>query len=213
MPDRAGLSGMRFVLPSGIPWEMLPQELGGGSGMTCWRRLRAWQDAGVWDRWHRVLLDRLGPADQIDWRRAAVARASVPAKKGRRDRPGSNASGQTGPEAPRCGRPRRSSGEPLPDETNRQDSAVFERVLDAIPPIKQPSGQRRQRHMKVRIARKGVDRSDRLGRHRWVVARTLAWLDQFRRLTIRNERRADIHAAVVSLGCAHICFRSVQRFC
>lgn len=63
------------------------------------------------------------------------------------------------------------------------------------------------------IARKGVDSSTRLGRHRWVVERTLAWLGQFRRLTIRYERRDDIHEAFLSLGCALICFRSVERYC
>src|ERR671918_3173971 len=64
--DRAALTGIIFVLKSGIPWEMLPQELGCGSGVTCWRRLRDWQQAGVWDRLHRALLDRLGEADRIE---------------------------------------------------------------------------------------------------------------------------------------------------
>ena len=85
--DRAGLTGIIFVLKSGIPWEMLPQELGCGSGMTCWRRLRDWQAAGVWERLHRVLLDRLGAADRIDWSRASLDSASIPAKRGAR-RPG-----------------------------------------------------------------------------------------------------------------------------
>ncbi len=70
-----------------------------------------------------------------------------------------------------------------------------------------------RRRIRVRIARKGVDSSERLGRHRWVVERTLAWLGQFRRLTIRYERRDDIHQAFLSLGCARICLRAVERFC
>ena len=82
VPDRAALTGIIFVLKSGIPWEMLPQELGCGSGMTCWRRLRDWQEAGVWDRLHQVLLDRLGEAGQIDWSRASLDSASIPAKRG-----------------------------------------------------------------------------------------------------------------------------------
>src|SRR6476619_2275289 len=82
--DRACLTGILFVLRSGIPWELLPQELGCGSGVTCWRRLRDWQHDGVWDRLHRALLDRLGEADQIDWSRASVDAASVPAKRGAR---------------------------------------------------------------------------------------------------------------------------------
>jgi transposase len=66
IPHRAALTGILFVLKSGLPWEMLPQEMACGSGMTCWRRLRDWQAAGVWNRLHRVLLDRLGHANAID---------------------------------------------------------------------------------------------------------------------------------------------------
>ncbi len=80
--DRAALTGIVFVLKSGIPWEMLPQEMGCGSGMICWRRLRDWQEAGVWEELHRALLDRLGEADRIDWERASLDSASVPAKRG-----------------------------------------------------------------------------------------------------------------------------------
>ena len=82
VPSRAALTGIMFVLRSGVPWEMLPAEMGCGSGMTCWRRLRDWQRAGVWDRLHGVLLARLREADRIDWRRACVDSASVPAKGG-----------------------------------------------------------------------------------------------------------------------------------
>jgi transposase len=84
VPDRAALTGIVFVLASGIPWEMLPQELGCGSGVTCWRRLRDWQAAGVWAALHRALLDHLGEADRIDWSRASLDSASVPAKRGAR---------------------------------------------------------------------------------------------------------------------------------
>ncbi len=84
VPDRAALTGIIFVLKSGIPWEMLPQEMGCGSGVTCWRRLRDWQAAGVWDRLHQTLLDRLGEAGRIDWERASLDSASVPAKRGAR---------------------------------------------------------------------------------------------------------------------------------
>jgi transposase len=82
VPDRACLTGIIFVLRSGIPWEMLPPELGCGSGVTCWRRLRDWQEAGVWERLHRELLDRLGEADRIDWSRANLDSTSIPAKRG-----------------------------------------------------------------------------------------------------------------------------------
>jgi transposase len=108
---------------------------------------------------------------------------------------------------------------------------VFEALLDAVPPIRQPNGRRRkrpaklhadkaydiprcrqaltQRHIRIRIARKKVESSQRLGRHRWVVERTLAWLNQFRRLRVRDERRADIHDAFLTLGCALICFKAL----
>jgi len=79
-PRRAG--GIIFVLRTGIPWQMLPVEMGCGSGSTCWRRLRDWQAAGVWERLHHALLDRLGRADAIDWSRACVDSASIRAKKG-----------------------------------------------------------------------------------------------------------------------------------
>jgi transposase len=86
--DRAALTGIIFVLKSGIPWEMLPKEMGCGSGSTCWRRLGDWQEeAGVWEELHRVLLDRLGEADRIEWERASLDSASVPAKRGAK-RPG-----------------------------------------------------------------------------------------------------------------------------
>ena len=80
--DRAALTGILFVLKSGIPWEMLPQEMGCGSGMTCWRRLKEWNEAGVWEELHHKLLDRLGKADEIDWHRASLDSASVAAPGG-----------------------------------------------------------------------------------------------------------------------------------
>jgi transposase len=80
--DRAALAGIIFVLKSGIPWEMLPREMGCGSGVTCWRRLQEWQEAGVWAHLHRALLDRLGEADRIDWSRVSLDSASIPAKRG-----------------------------------------------------------------------------------------------------------------------------------
>jgi transposase len=72
VPDRACLRGIVFVLRSGIPWEMLPKELRCGSGMTCWRRLRDWQQAGTWDLIHFALLDWLSRYSKIDWSRAIV---------------------------------------------------------------------------------------------------------------------------------------------
>lgn len=88
VPHRAALTGILFVLKTGVPWEDLPAEMGCGCGMTCWRRLHEWHRLGVWASLHRVLLERLDAAGQLDWSRAALDSTSVPAKKGglRRDR-------------------------------------------------------------------------------------------------------------------------------
>ena len=111
---------------------------------------------------------------------------------------------------------------------NVHDSMVFEELVDGIGPIK-GAGRGRprkrpeklhadkaydarrcrdalgRRRIKVRIARRGIESSEKLGRHRWVVERTLAWFSKYRRLTIRYERRDDIHEALLSLGCSLIC--------
>lgn len=84
IPDRACLRGVVFVLRTGIPWEMLPKELGCGSGMTCWRRLRDWQMAGIWDLIHFALLDWLSRYSRIDWSRAVVDSCSIRAVFGGR---------------------------------------------------------------------------------------------------------------------------------
>jgi transposase len=111
---------------------------------------------------------------------------------------------------------------------NVNDCTMLATAIDAVRPTKQANGRRRkrprklhadkgydyrfcrdllrQRHIIPRIARKGIESSQRLGRHRWVVERTLAWLNRYRRLTIRYERRADIHQAFLTLGCALICW-------
>ena len=115
---------------------------------------------------------------------------------------------------------------------NCADSLTLAALLDTVLPIKRPLGRPRQRPAKVhadkayeaahcraylrrygiacRIARKGIESSKRLGRYRWVVERTLAWLNQFRRLTVRYERRAPIHQAFLDLGCALICWNFLR---
>ena len=232
IPDRAVLAG--------IPWEMPPQEMGCGSGMTRWRRLRDWQEAGVWHAFHRALLDRLGRAGLIDWSRCSLDAASLPAKAG---------GAATGPNPTDRGKPgskrhlvvdRR--GIPLAvllTAANVHDSVVLEEVLDRVPPVRQPRGRPRRRPRKLhadkaydyprcrracrracrkrgivpRIARHGIESSERPGRHRWVVERTLSWIARLRRLVVRYERRDDIHLAFLVLACAVVCFRFLQRFC
>jgi transposase len=82
--DRAALTGLLFVLKTGIPWEYLPRELGCGSGMTCWRRLHEWMKAGVLQSVHEAILCRLREYDQIMWDRAIIDAASAPAPFGGR---------------------------------------------------------------------------------------------------------------------------------
>ena len=71
VPDRAVLEGIVYVLRSGIPWRMMPEELG-CSGVTCWRRLRDWQEAGVWHELRHLLLEKLRRLGLLDWSRASV---------------------------------------------------------------------------------------------------------------------------------------------
>ncbi len=116
---------------------------------------------------------------------------------------------------------------------NRPDDGLLAALVDAVEPIKRPRGRPRrrpaklhadmgydyahcraalrQRGIEARIARKGVESRTRLGRHRGVAERTLAWLNQFKRLPIRYERRDDIHQAFHDLGCALLCFRLLQQ--
>jgi transposase len=116
---------------------------------------------------------------------------------------------------------------------NRHDSRMLESMLDAVPPIKGLWGRPRKRPAKLhadkaydfdhcrracrrrgitpRIARRGIESSEKLGRHRWVVERTLAWLSRYRRLTVRYERGAEMHLAFLTLACALICWKHVGR--
>ena len=121
---------------------------------------------------------------------------------------------------------------------NVHDSKVLEELVDAIRPVHGPRGRPgrprkrpkklhadkgydfsrcrkalRKRGIESRIARRGVESSERLGRHRWVVERTLSWLNRYRRLKVRYERRADVHQAFLDLGCALICWKHVLQFC
>ncbi len=236
VPDRAALTGILFVLKTGIQWEDLPQERHCGSGMTCWRRLREWQAAGVWEQLHRHLLQRLQRAAQIDWRRCSLDASSVPSPLGResvgpnptdRAKPGSKhhllVDGRGLPLAIRL------------SAANEHDSQHFIPLLAGAPAISGQRGRARCRPVKLhadkgydfafcrrylrkrgilpRIARRGIESKERLGRYRWVVERSFAWLHAFRRLRIRYEKRADIHLAFLNLACAVIAWRFVERFC
>src|SRR5260370_4252565 len=82
LDNRKVLSGILSVLYTGIPWEFLPQELGFGSGMTCWRRLRDWHQAGAWQQLHEQLLAELNAAGALDWARAVIDSSHLRVLKG-----------------------------------------------------------------------------------------------------------------------------------
>lgn len=234
VPDRQALTGIIFVLRTGIPWELLPQEMGCGCGMTCWRRLRDWEQAGVWDRILQVLHDHLGQQGSIDWSRAALDSASVRAKRGgRKTGPNPTDRGKRGSKhhiiVDRTGIP---LARPVLGPANEHDADQLPRVLDSIRPIRRPRGRPRRRPAKLhadkaydhrrcriacrlrgiqpRIARRGIESSATLGRFRWVVERTLAWLHSFRRLAVRYERRDDIHEALLCVGVILICWNFLK---
>ncbi|MDX3061548.1 IS5 family transposase [Streptomyces clavifer] len=236
VPDRQALCGILFVLHTGIQWEYLPQELGFGSGMTCWRRLAAWNEAGVWDRLHVVLLARLRAAKQLDWSRAVIDSSHVRAAR---------RGPKSGPSPVDRARPGSKhhilvDGQGIPLAVsltggNRNDVTQLMPLLAKIPSVPGLVGRPRRRpdvllgdrgydHDKYRrlvwaqgikpvIARRGVAHGSGLGVHRWVVERTIAWFHGFRRLRVRWERRDDIHEAFLGLATCLITHRHVQRLC
>ncbi|MEV6537111.1 IS5 family transposase [Streptomyces sp. NPDC051639] len=236
VPDRQALCGILFVLHTGIQWEYLPQELGFGSGMTCWRRLAAWNEVGVWDQLHVLLLEKLRSKDQLDWSRAVIDSSHV-----RAARPGP----KSGPSPVDRARPGSKhhlivDGQGIPLAVsltggNRNDVTQLLPLLDKIPPVAGRVGRPRRRpdalladrgydHDKYRrllwargirpvIAKRGEPHGTGLGIFRYVVERTIAWLHGFRRLRIRWERRDDIHEAFLGLAVCLITHRHVQRLC
>ncbi|MFJ3189437.1 IS5 family transposase [Streptomyces halstedii] len=236
VPDRQVLCGILFVLHTGIQWEHLPQELGFGSGMTCWRRLRDWNEAGVWQQLHEVLLAELNAAARLDWSRTVVDSSHVRALKG-----GSRLARRPSPSPVDRGRAGSKHhlitdghGTPLAvilTGGNRNDVTQLMPLLDAVPPVRGRPGRPRRKPESV-FADRGYDhdiyrdqvRARRiipviaccgtahgsgLGAYRWVVERTFAWLHGFKRLRIRWERRADIHEAFLKLACCLITHRQV----
>jgi transposase len=164
--DRAALTGILFVLKTGIPWEYLPAEMGCGSGMTCWLVVDA----------HGIPLAVLVSAANVHDSKMMLA--TVDAIEHIR--------------AKTRGRPRR-----RPHKLHADKGYDYRHLRLAL----------RKRRIIPRIARCGVEPKNRLGRNRWVVERTLSWLNRFRRLKIRYEHRADIHLAFLQRGCALISLR------
>lgn len=234
LPDRLCLQGILFVLHTGIGWEHLPQELGFGSGMTCWSRLDRWCQVGAFEALHHILLARLHAAGELDWSRVCVNASHLKAKRG-----GSG----VGPSPVDRGKPGSKhhvvcdgDGVPLKVITtggNVPDIAVAEALVAAIPPVAGRIGRPRSKPDTV-LADKGYDSmafrayrkrrriqaviSQRrrrdiigLGSLHWVVERTISHLHQFKRLVIRWERRLDLHEAFTSLASALICWRRLAR--
>ncbi|GAB3654235.1 IS5 family transposase [Glycomyces tarimensis] len=222
------------MLHTGIGWEHLPQELGFGSGMTCWRRLDRWCQSGVFEGLHRLLLARLHAAGQLDWSRVCVDASHLKAKRG---------GVGVGPSPVDRGKPGSKhhvvcdgAGLPLKVITtggNVPDIAMAETLIAAIPPVAGRVGRPRSKPDAI-LADKGYDsiafrtylkrrgilavisqRKRRdiigLGNRRWVVERTISHLHQFKRLAVRWERRLDLHEALTSLASALICWRRLER--
>jgi transposase len=231
--DRKALTGILFVLKTGIPWEDLPCEMGCGCGMTCWRRLRAWQEAGVWFRLHQLLLQRLDDADQIDWSRAAAdstfARAfggvegsgKTPTDRGR---PGVKqhvladaqvvplAGDVTGANVPEIKEllPLVDSAGPLDEagEPQHRPKVLYaDRAYDSEPHRQEL----RARGIDPKLAKRRTAHGSGLGKYRWVVERLISWLHGFRKLRFVTEKTQEMQFAFFNLALALICLRFWER--
>ncbi|MGC5658582.1 UNVERIFIED_CONTAM: IS5 family transposase [Kocuria sp. CPCC 205295] len=235
--DRAALEGILFVLHTGCRWRDLPPALGCGSGHTAWRRLRQWQGAGVWEKLHRAVLEELSEQEILDWSRASIDAVSVRAKKGGeltgpnptdRGKPGTKYHLLTD-----------AAGLPLhvlASAANVHDSKLFEPLLETNPSVRgrrrRPGRPRRRpeklhadkgydyprcrrylhrRGIKVRISRRGIEAKTHLGRHRWVVERTISWVLRFKRLGIRYDRTAATLLPLLLLAVTLINFRRLRQ--
>jgi len=231
LDPRKVLTGILFVLQTGIRWNDLPCELGCGSGSRCRRYLKKWHQAGVWNRLYAVLLAELDDAKAIDWSRAAVDSSSVRALGG---------GTKTGPNPTDRGRPGTkhhavvdANGVPLGATTtaaNVPDVVELPQVVDAIPTVRSKGRGRRKRRPKKlyadraydsephrkrmrrrRIepvfARRRTEHGSGLGKYRWQVERFFAWLHRYRRLRLRTERTVLMHNAFLTLALCCICYR------
>lgn len=230
LDDRKALTGIIFVLKTGIPWEDLPLEMGCGCGMTCWRRLHAWFFAGLWDKIHQILLSRLRGADKIDFTRFLIDTSHVRAVGGGM---------QTGPSPVDRSKPGSkislvSDGQGVPVvvdviPANRNDNLETIKMIDRVPPIGGKPGRPRRRPERLQGDRGFDDEEDReelrrrgiepllgkrrtghgsgLGKYRWYIERTNSWLKQFRRIRVRYDRIPAIYYSFLQLASTIICFR------
>ncbi|MFD9474583.1 IS5 family transposase [Streptomyces goshikiensis] len=231
--DREALAAIIFVATSGCTWRQLPPVFG-PSWQTVYRRFALWSRARVWARLHRVILDELGARGELDWSRCAIDSVSMRAAKGGPlTGPNPTDRGKLGSKIHLL---TDRNGLPLSlgiSGANMHDSQGLEPLVRGIPPIRSRRGPRRRRPAKLhgdkgydydhlrrwlrkrgirhRIARKGIESSQRLGRHRWVVERTVSWLVGCRRLHRRYERKAEHFLAFVGIAAALICHRRLVR--
>lgn len=233
LDPRKVLTGIIFVLKTGIPWEELPQEMGCGCGMTCWNYLKAWQEAGVWERLHEVLLAELNEADRIDWSRAAVDSGHARALGG------GEKTGKNPTDRAKLGSKHHlitdGKGTPLAITTtgsNIPDVNELLRVVDEVADVRGNVGHPRKRpdelyadraydsdpHRRMlrkrgitpRIARRKTEHGSGMGIYRWVVERTVSWLHSCRKLRLRTDRTVQIHNAFTSLASALMCMSLLQ---
>jgi transposase len=231
--DRVVFTAIVFVLTSGCAWRYLPPSFG-VTVPTAHRRFTQWTKAGLWRRLHRAVLDELGGQGMIDWSRAVLDGASVRAKKGGpMTGPNPVDRGKSGSKihvlSDRAGVPLSVAM----SAANTNDSYALKPLVMAIPAIKSRRGPRRRRPAKlhadkaydqadlrnwvrdqgmaVRIARKGIESSTKLGKHRWVIERSIAWLFGYHRLGIRFERHANHFCAFLTLAAALTCYKKLRK--
>jgi transposase len=224
------LTGILFVLKTGIAWDDLPAELGCGCGKTCRHYLRLWHQAGVWHRLHALLLAELNAADQINWSRAIIDASFAKAPEGGED---------TGPnptDRSKSGSKHHlmtdAQGIPLSatvTAANVPDVTQTFAVLTAMPPVGGKPGPKRQRPERLQgdrgydseparkllrwlgiipvLAARNTEHGSGLGVFRWVVERTISWLHSFGRLRRRLDRHSEFQNAFLQMACALICLR------
>ncbi|MEV6727118.1 IS5 family transposase [Streptomyces xanthochromogenes] len=232
--DRDALRGIIYVLCKGVSWRDVPLEQIGCSGVTAWRRLRDWTEASLWPQLHEVLLCELRAAGLLDMDDAAIDASHVRALRG-----GAHA-GPSPVDRARPGNEHHlivdRYGTPLVvflTSGNRHGVTQLVPLLNAMPRIRGVRGRPRHRpgqlfadrgydfdtHRRLlrargitpKIARRGTTHGSGLGKSRWVVERTFAWLHQFKRLRIRYDTRADLHRALLQLACSIICLRRLRN--
>ncbi|MDX2708242.1 IS5 family transposase [Streptomyces sp. PA03-6a] len=231
--DREVLAAIVFVATSGCTWQQLPAPSFGPSGATAHRRFTEWSKARVWAKLHRLVLDELGSRGELDWSRCAIDSVNMRALKGDLTGPNPVDRGKNGSKIHLI---TEGSGLPISigiSGANTHDSQALIPLIRGIPPIRSRRGPRRRKPSKLyadkaydyahlrrwlrqrgiahRIARRGIESSARLGRHRWKIERTMAWLAGCRRLHRRYERSADHFLAFTSIACTLICYRRLTK--